>query len=92
MLGRVPRASTAKAESSLAAQRAPVALRGRRRRRVVAVVLARAPVVAAVVRAITVLLVLAAAPGPPRVAVEGVAPARSIAVTHLGPNGLKIEK
>ena len=53
-------------------------------------VLARAPVLAAVVR--TVALLLAAAPGPPLAPVEGVAPARSIAVTHLGPNGLEIEK
>ena len=53
-------------------------------------VLARAPVLAAVVR--PVALLLAAAPGPPLATVEGVAPARSIAVTRLGPNGLKIEK
>ena len=45
MLGRIPGPRRA-GRVSLAAQRAPVALRGRRRRRVVAVVLARAPVVA----------------------------------------------
>ena len=53
-------------------------------------VLARAPVLAAVVR--PVALLLAAAPGPPLAAVEGVAPARSIAVSRLGPNDLKIGK
>ena len=53
-------------------------------------VLARAPVLAAVVR--PVALLLAAAPGPPLAAVEGVAPARSIAVARLGPNSLKIQK
>ena len=53
-------------------------------------VLARAPVLATVVR--PVALLLAAAPGPPLAPVEGVAPARSIAVTRRGPNGLKIEK
>ena len=78
----------AKAESSLAAQRAPVPFRGRRRR-LLAMVLARAPVLATVVR--TVALLLAPAPGPPLAPVEGVAPARSIAVARRGPNGLKIE-
>jgi len=87
VFGRIPGA--AKAEPSLAAQRAPVPFRGRRRR-LLAMVLARAPVLAAVVR--TVALLLAAAPGPPALTVEGVAPARSIAVSRLGPNGLKIEK
>ena len=53
-------------------------------------VLARAPVLAAVVR--PVALLLAAAPGPPLATVEGVAPARSIAVARRGPNGLKLEK
>ena len=53
-------------------------------------VLARAPVLAAVVRAVALLL--AAAPGPPLAPVEGVAPARSIAVARRGPNGPKIEK
>ena len=53
-------------------------------------VLARAPVLAAVVR--PVALLLAAAPGPPLAAVEGVAPARSIAVSRRGPNGPKLEK
>ena len=53
-------------------------------------VLARAPVLAAVVRAVALLL--AAAPGPPLAAVEGVAPARSIAVSRRGPNGPKIGK
>ena len=72
-----------------AAQRAPVPFRGRRRR-LLAMVLARAPVLAAVVR--TVALLLAAAPGPPLATVEGVAPARSIAVARRGPNGLKVEK
>ena len=51
---------------------------------------ARAPVLATVVRPVTLLL--AAAPGPPLAPVEGVAPARGIAVAHLGPNGLEIEK
>ena len=90
MLGAEPPVPyAAKAEASLAAQRAPVPFRGRRRR-LLAVVLARAPVLAAVVR--PVALLLAAAPGPPLAPVEGVAPARSIAVSRLGPNGLKIEK
>ena len=84
-----PRREPRKQQVSLAAQRAPVPFRGRRRR-LLAMVLARAPVLAAVVR--PVALLLAAAPGPPLAPVEGVAPARSIAVTHLGPNGLKIEK
>ena len=84
-----PRGVPEEAQRLLAAQRAPVPFRGRRRR-LLAVVLARAPVLAAVVR--TVALLLAAAPGPPLATVEGVAPARSIAVSRLGPNGLKIEK
>ena len=69
-----PRGVPEEAQRLLAAQRAPVALRGRRRRRVVAVVLARAPVVAvATVRPVLTMLILAAAPGPSLTTVEGVA-------------------